>query len=55
MPVFVKKLFAWGSVAFIIFFMAFRPDAAADMTKSIGGVLMAIAQGFGDFFTSLVS
>ena len=55
MPVFVKKLLTWGSVAFLIFFMAFRPDSAAELTKAIGGVLMALAQGFGDFFTGLVS
>ncbi|MFC4016880.1 hypothetical protein ACFOW4_02835 [Micromonospora sp. GCM10011542] len=55
MPVFVKKLLAWGSVAFLIYFMAFRPDGAADLFKAIGAALMALAQGLGDFLTSLMT
>jgi len=51
----VKKVFTWGGIAFLIFFIAFRPDSAADVFKSLGGGLMDIAQGFGDFFTSLVA
>ncbi|MBQ0891662.1 hypothetical protein ABT214_26940 [Micromonospora purpureochromogenes] len=55
MPVFVKKLLLWGFVAFLIYFMAFRPDGAAEMFKGIGAALMAIAQGLGDFLTSLMT
>ncbi|SCL20674.1 hypothetical protein GA0070616_2052 [Micromonospora nigra] len=55
MPVFVKKVLTWGSVAFLIYFMAFRPDGAAQMFKAIGGALMMMAQGLGDFLTSLMS
>ncbi|GAA2222704.1 hypothetical protein ACFY2R_12310 [Micromonospora olivasterospora] len=55
MPVFVKKLLAWGSVAFLIYFMAFRPEGAAQMVKAIGAGLMAMAQGLGDFLTSLMT
>ncbi|MEV0807011.1 hypothetical protein [Micromonospora sp. NPDC050200] len=55
MPVVVKKLLLWGGVAFLIYFMAFRPDGAAQMCKSIGAGLMAMAQGFGDFLTRLMS
>lgn len=55
MPELVKKILTWAFVAFLIFFMAFRPDAAADMFRSIGVALMAIFQGFGDFFTGMVS
>ncbi|SIN23774.1 hypothetical protein [Micromonospora cremea] len=55
MPVFVKKLLAWGSVAFLIYFMAFRPDGAAEMFKAIGAGLMAMAQGLGDFLTTLMT
>ncbi len=51
----VKKILTWGSVAFLIFFVAYRPDAAANVFKSLGGGLVDIAQGFGDFFTGLVS
>ncbi|WP_192902353.1 hypothetical protein [Micromonospora endolithica] len=55
MPVFVKKLLIWGSVAFLIYFMAFRPEGAAEMFKAIGAALMAMAQGLGDFLTSLMT
>ncbi len=55
MPVIIKKILAWGSLAFLIFFIAFRPEGAAQMFKTIGGVLMAIAQGVGDFLTHLMT
>ncbi|GAB3817515.1 hypothetical protein GCM10027605_68340 [Micromonospora zhanjiangensis] len=55
MPVTVKKIFAWLGVGFLFFFMAFRPDGAAQIFKAIGGVLMAVAQGLGDFLTSLMT
>ncbi|MEV1287164.1 hypothetical protein SAMN05444365_101489 [Micromonospora pattaloongensis] len=51
----VKKILTWGGIAFLIFFIAFRPDSAADVFKSLGAGIMDIAQGFGDFFTSLVA
>ena len=51
----VKKVLTWGGLAFLLFFIAFRPDSAAQVFKSIGGGIMAIAQGLGDFFTSLVA
>ncbi|WBB77633.1 MULTISPECIES: hypothetical protein [Micromonospora] len=51
----VKKVLTWAGVAFLIFFVAFRPNSAADVVKSLGGGIMDIAQGFGDFFTNLVA
>jgi hypothetical protein len=50
-----KKVFTWGGVAFLIFFIAFRPAAAAEVFRSIGTSIMDIATGFGDFFTNLVA
>ncbi|MFS8480260.1 MAG: hypothetical protein FWJ93_15115 [Micromonosporaceae bacterium] len=54
MPAMVKKLLIWGLVVFVIFFIAYRPDAAANVFRSLGAVVVDIAQGMGDFFTSLV-
>lgn len=54
MPAMVKKLLIWGGVTFLIFFIAYRPDAAANVFRSLGAVVVDIAQGMGDFFTSLV-
>jgi hypothetical protein len=51
----VKKVLTWGSIAFLIFFVAYRPQSAAEVFKSIGGGIMDIATGFGDFFSSLVA
>jgi hypothetical protein len=51
----VKKILTWAFVAFLIFFVAFRPDAAATVVKTLGATVMDIAQGMGDFFSSLVS
>lgn len=55
MPRMLKKALAWGGIAFLIFFIAFRPASAAEVFKSIGAGMMDIATGFGDFFTRLVA
>ena len=51
----VKKILTWGSIAFLIFFVAYRPQSAAQVFKSIGGGIMDIASGFGEFFARLVA
>lgn len=51
----VKKVLTWGGIAFLVFFVAFRPAAAADVVKTLGSTLVDIASGIGDFFSSLVS
>ena len=51
----VKKVLTWGGIAFLIFFVAYRPELCRGRVKSLGGGIMDIAQGFGDFFTSLVA
>ncbi|GAA0959873.1 hypothetical protein [Virgisporangium aurantiacum] len=51
----VKKILTWGSIAFLVFFVAYRPESAAQVAKSIGSGLADLADGFTNFFTSLVS
>ena len=51
----VKKVLTWSLIAFLVFFIAFRPGSAADVAKSLGGGIMDIAQGFSDFFENLVA
>lgn len=53
-PGMVKKILTWGSIAFLIFFIAYRPESAAQVAKSIGSGLADLADGFTNFFTSLV-
>lgn len=51
----IKKILTWGGIAFVIFFVAFRPTQAADVVKTLGSTAIDILQGVGDFFSSLVS
>jgi hypothetical protein len=51
----VKKIFTWAFVAFVIFFIAFRPDGAAQICRALGGALMGVFQGFGDFLSGVTS
>ncbi len=51
----VKKVLTWSLIAFLIFFVAYRPQNAAQVFKSLGGGVVDIAQGFGDFFSNLVA
>jgi hypothetical protein len=51
----MKKLISWGSVAFLVFFIAFRPGEAADVVGSLAGGILDVANGFAKFFTDLVT
>ncbi|HEX8627753.1 MAG TPA: hypothetical protein VF755_06235 [Catenuloplanes sp.] len=51
----VKKALTWLGIAFLIFFIAFNPEQAANVFQSLGGTIADIAQGFGAFFTNLVA
>ncbi|WP_432825217.1 hypothetical protein [Dactylosporangium sp. CA-092794] len=50
----LKKTLTWAAGVFIVWFVAFRPDAAAKVVRSIGGLIGALGTGFGDFFTRLI-
>jgi hypothetical protein len=43
-----KKLMKWGGLAFLVYFVATRPDQA-------GGIVKAIVAGIGSIFDSLVT
>lgn len=49
----VKKVLTWGLIAFLIFFVAYRPEAAAQVFKALGSTLVDIATGIGNFFSDL--
>lgn len=51
----MKKLLIWGGLAALIFWVAYRPQSAASVFGGIGGGLLDIARGFGDFFGSLTN
>lgn len=50
-----KKILTWGLVAFLVFFIAYRPASAATVFKQLGNSLVDIANGIGAFFSSLVA
>jgi hypothetical protein len=51
----VKKILRWGGLAFLVFFVAYRPQSAAGIVSSIGGGLLDVANGFGDFFAAVIA
>lgn len=50
-----KKILVWGGIAFIVFFVAFRPSAAHDVIMTLGNVAGDIFHGVGDFFDGLIN
>lgn len=50
----LKKIIFWGGIAFAVFFVAFRPGAAADVIGTLGSIASDIFRGVGEFFGSLV-
>lgn len=50
-----KRIITWLIIAFLIFFVAFRPSAAGDVVRTLGAVASDILTGIGGFFDSLVN
>jgi hypothetical protein len=51
----MKTFLKWGAIAFLIFFIAFRPGEAADVVGSLASGILDAANGFSQFFTDLVT
>jgi hypothetical protein len=51
----LKKVLTWGGVAFLLFFIASKPNSAAAVFRSLGNGLVDIANGIGAFFAGLVA
>jgi hypothetical protein len=49
----VKKLSKWVALAFIVFYVASSPEAAADLVKQAGAAVADGFRAFGEFVTSL--
>lgn len=50
----IKKTLTWGGIAFLLFFIAYRPDSIADVFGFLGSTVADIATGFKDFFSDLI-
>lgn len=51
----MKKLAPWIAGAFAVFFIATRPDAAADLVDGAITLITDVADGTGDFLTKVFS
>lgn len=51
----MKKFLSIAIVVFVIFFIAYKPSAAATVVRTIGGGIVNILTGVGSFFSNLVS
>jgi hypothetical protein len=51
----VKKILTWGGIAFLLFFIAYRPSSAGDVFQSLGSKVADIGQSLGDFVTKLIA
>jgi hypothetical protein len=49
----LKKIATWAFVAFVVFYIAFRPESAAHAARWLGGILITMANGFGTFLSHL--
>jgi hypothetical protein len=49
----MKKLITWLLVAFLVFYIVTKPGEAANVLRSIGNGLKAIAIGMGNFVSGL--
>jgi hypothetical protein len=50
----IKKVLTWGGLAFLVFFIAYRPDSAANVAKAIGDGIGSVLSGMGDFLAGVV-
>lgn len=50
----VKKIGKYGAIAFLIWFIAFRPDAAAKAGRSLVSNLHEMAVGVGTFLSGVI-
>jgi hypothetical protein len=49
----LKRTLVWGGIAFVIFFIAFRPGAAGQVVSDLGDICADIFVGIGKFFSGL--
>lgn len=51
----LKKILTWGGLAFLVFFIAFRPEEAGGVVSTIAETIGDVGQGFATFLTGLVT
>lgn len=51
----IKKILTWGGLAFLVFFIAYRPKDASGIVGNVVSAVGDVAQGFGDFLSGVIS
>lgn len=51
----IKKVLTWGGIAFLIFFIAYRPNSAYDVFQSLADTVQGIFSGLVDFVGGLIT
>ncbi|WP_460539556.1 hypothetical protein [Glycomyces halotolerans] len=51
----IKKILTWGGLAFLVFFIAYRPDDAGSVVSTIANAIGDVGSGFAAFLTGLVT
>lgn len=51
----VKKVLTWGGVAFLLFFIAYRPDSAWELLTGLGNGVKGIGQGIMDLVNRAIA
>lgn len=50
----IKKVLTIGTAVFLVFFIAYKPNSAATVARTIGGGIVDVLTGVGNFFSNLV-
>ncbi|HSX31446.1 MAG TPA: hypothetical protein VLE99_06020 [Candidatus Saccharimonadales bacterium] len=50
----VKKIARYALIAFLVFFIAYKPQSAAAICRGVADVVVDVAKGFGDVISILV-
>lgn len=51
----VKKILTWGGIAFLLFFIAYRPESAMDVLSTLGNGVKDIGQGIADLVNRAIA
>lgn len=50
----VKRIITYGGIAFLLFFIVYRPGPAGDVFSAGAGAVSFVIDGFVDFFQGLI-
>jgi hypothetical protein len=51
----VKRIMLWTGIAFLLFFIAYRPDAASGVFQALGRTIADIGGGIGNFVREIIA